>query len=211
MDPRVGGTYLSPSIGFGGPCLPKDIAALIESSERVGAPALLLRGASAHNVSHLRHIINTIIKQLGDGKTVAIFGLSFKPNTDDVRSAFSLKIIESLIEYGAIIRATDPQAIPAAKQSASNESLNFFEDPFEAAAGSDLQVFLTPWDNYKTLDMEKLASVVRRKNIYDGMRVISDEQARAAGFTYQGVGSIYGDAEAPVFELSENPRSLTES
>jgi UDPglucose 6-dehydrogenase len=207
MDPRVGGTYLWPSIGFGGPCLPKDIAALIESSERVGAQALLLRGASEHNVSHLRHVIDTIVQLLGKGTTVAFFGLSFKPNTDDVRNAFSLKIMQALLETGNItVRATDPHAIPAAKRELAHQSISYFEDPLEAAKGSDLQLFLTPWDEYKQLDLAKLASVVQTKNIYDGMQVVSEETARANGFAYQGVGNTYG-ANRPTFEVSENPAS----
>ncbi len=207
MDPRVGGTYLWPSIGFGGPCLPKDISALIESSERVGAPALLLRGAREHNVNHLSHIIDTIIAQLGDGSTVAVFGLSFKPNTDDVRSAFSLNIINALTERGIQVRATDPHAIPAAKRSISHELLTFFDDPFEAGKDSDLQIFLTPWDEYKQFDLARLAGVVRNKTIYDGMRVISDKNAQANGFIYQGVGSTYSEAGAPPFTVSDNPTS----
>jgi len=209
MDPRVGGTYLWPSIGFGGPCLPKDISALIESSERVGAPALLLRGARQHNASHLSHILDIIIAQLGEGRVVAMFGLAFKPNTDDVRSAFSLHIIRSLIEHGIQIRATDPYAIPAAKRSITLASVLFFDDAFEAARGSDLQIFLTPWEEYKKLDLKRLASVVRVKNIYDGMRVLSDEATHALGFTYQGVGSIYGDAGPPPFVVAENPKAVS--
>jgi UDPglucose 6-dehydrogenase len=206
MDPRVGGTYLWPSIGFGGPCLPKDIAALIESSERVGAPALLLRGASEHNASHLRHVIDTIFKLRGDGTTVTIFGLSFKPDTDDVRNAFSLKIMHALFEVGNItIRATDPHAIPAAKRDIAHKSVSFFDDPFEAARDSDLQLFLTPWEEYKNLDLGKLASVVRKKNIYDGMQVVSEKSALAYGFAYQGIGSTYGAEGQPTFEVSENP------
>lgn len=210
MDPRVGGTYLWPSIGFGGPCLPKDISALIESSERIGVPALFLRGARQHNASHLSHVIDAIIDQLGDGQIATIFGLAFKPNTDDVRSAFSLHIIRSLIEHGIQIRATDPHAIPAAKRSVTHASIRFFDDPFEAAKGSDLQIFLTPWEEYKQLDLERLASVVRVKNIYDGMRVVSAEAAHAQDFVYKGVGSIYGDSGPPPFMISENPKEVPE-
>ncbi|HYG84031.1 MAG TPA: UDP-glucose/GDP-mannose dehydrogenase family protein [Verrucomicrobiae bacterium] len=205
MDPRVGGTYLSPSIGFGGPCLPKDIAALIESSERVGAPALLLRGASEHNKSHLRHVIDTIRRLLGEGKTLTVFGLSFKPNTDDVRSSFSLKIIEALLEDGITVRATDPHAIPAAQQIATHPSLTFIDDPLEAAKGSDLQVFLTPWEAYKQLDLPALASAVNSKNIYDSMNVVNEAAAVKAGFSYHGVGKMYQPGNAPVFKISDNP------
>jgi UDPglucose 6-dehydrogenase len=206
MDPRVGGTYLSPSIGFAGPCLPKDIAALIETSERVGAPVLLLRGASEHNQSHIRHVIDTIITQLGAGTRVAVFGLSFKPNTDDVRNAYSFKIIESLLERGITVKATDPQAIPAAQRLLpQNTLLTFINDPYEAAQESDLQLFLTPWDEFKQLDVNRLAEAVKTKNIYDAMQVVDAAAARQAGFVYQGVGGAADGADSPVFAVSENP------
>jgi UDPglucose 6-dehydrogenase len=205
MDPRVGGTYLSPSIGFGGPCLPKDLAALIESSERVGVPVLLLRGASEHNVSHLHHIVDSIVAQLGKGDTVAVYGLSFKPDTDDVRNAFPLKIIAALLEQGIAIQATDPHALSAAKQIMSNPALTFVEDPYETGRGSDLQLFLTPWPELKAIDLGKLAEAVRVRNIYDGMQVLSREDAYASGFAYQGVGALFEPDQTPVFEVSENP------
>lgn len=208
MDPRVGGTYLSPSIGFCGPCLPKDIAALIESSEQVGAPVLMLRGASEHNQSHLRYVINSIIAQLDKGKKVVVFGLSFKPNTDDVRNAFSLKIIEALVEHGIEVTATDPHAIPAAKQVApENSAITFVDDPYEAAMGSDLQLFLTEWQEFKDIDLGRLGSVVDTKNIYDAKHTIDEAAAKQAGFIYRGVGSAFGDDGPPVFEISENPRT----
>lgn len=206
MDPRVGGTYLSPSIGFAGPCLPKDIAALIETSERVGAPVLLLRGASEHNQSHIRHVIDTIVAQLGSGTRVAVFGLSFKPNTDDVRNAYSFKIIASLLERGVHVQATDPQAIPAAQRILpQNDLLTFAPDPYKAGQDSDLQLFLTPWDEFKQLDLQRLASVVKAKNIYDAMQVVSRDAAREAGFAYQGVGGVADGGDSPLFTVSENP------
>ena len=209
MDPRVGGTYLSPSIGFGGPCLPKDIAALIESSERVGAPVLLLRGANEHNASHLRHVINDIVTRLNKGTKVVVFGLSFKPNTDDVRNAFSLKIIEALIEAGASVRATDPQAILAAKSvMPASDRLVYVDDALEAGRGSDLQLFLTPWEEYKQLDLVKLGEVVRTKNIYDTMRIVSGDTAQDAGFIYQGIGGAFAGMAVPAFEVSDNPTTL---
>lgn len=205
MDPRVGGTYLSPSMGFGGPCLSKDISALVESSEQVGAPALMLRGVIAHNEDHLSHVIDIILDSLGDGKVVTIFGLSFKPNTDDVRNSFSLRLIRAFLQQGITVRATDPHSIPAAQREISHVNLEFYDDPFEAAAGSELQLFMTPWEDYKTIDIQKLGQVVKRKNIYDSMQIVSQKTAEAEGFTYAGVGSTYGNAGAPPFEVSQNP------
>ncbi|HSW79518.1 MAG TPA: nucleotide sugar dehydrogenase [Candidatus Saccharimonadales bacterium] len=208
MDPRMGTSHLMPGMCFDGPCLPKDIAALIETGEKVGIPALLLKGVNEHNASHLNHIIETAKKLVGDGDTVAFYGLAFMPKTNDVRNAMGLKIIEALAESGIKVRATDPEAISVAKELISHKNLTFVEDPFEAAQGSDVQLFITRWDEYKNIDLQKLGASVRTKQIYDLMQIIPEEEARANGFKYRAVGRAYGDAGSPVFELSENPATV---
>lgn len=206
MDPRVGGTYLSPSIGFAGPCLPKDTAALIESSEQVGVPSLLLRGVLAQNAEHLRHVIDSIAAGIPRGSAIAMFGLSFKPNTDDVRNAFSLRIARSLLEKGYVIRATDPQALPVAEREISHENLSFYADPLEAAHGTVLQIFMTPWDEYKQLNLGTLGEVVTEKHIYDCMQIVDPIAARKQGFRYRGIGINAGD-QSP-FAISDNPPTI---
>lgn len=208
MDPRMGTSHLVPGMCFDGPCLPKDIAALIETGEKVGIPALLLKGVTEHNASHLKHIIETTKKLLGDGDTVAFYGLSFMPKTNDVRNAMGLKIIEALVESGVKVRATDPEAIPVAKELISHKNLSFHDNPFEAAQGSDVQLFITRWDEYKTIDLKQLAANVRTKQIYDIMQIIPEAEARDNGFNYYAVGRAYGDAGSPVFALSENPATV---
>lgn len=202
MDPRVGGSYLSPSIGFGGPCLPKDLAALIESSRTTGAPTLLLKGVSAHNEAHLTHVIDTIASKVSKGQTATVFGLAFKPNTDDVRNSFALRIIRQLLQRGVVVRATDPHAIPAARRELSHKSLYFIDNALEAALGSDLQIFLTSWEEYKSFDLNELARAVHRKIIYDGMQALSKTSAEAAGFEYYSVGTSANTP--PQFAVSEN-------
>ncbi len=206
MDPRLGGSHSMPGMSFCGPCLPKDILALIETSERAGTPALLLRGASEHNMSHLRHIIDTIISLVRPGDTIAVYGLSFKPNTDDVRNAFSLKIIETLLdEHDVHIRATDPQSIPVAQKALTHPALSYHADPYEAAEGSDLQLFLTPWREYLDLDFKRLGAAAHRKHVYDTMQMVDEAAVTAEGFEYNGIGRMYGKAGSPIFEVSENP------
>ena len=205
MDPRVGGTYLTPSIGFAGPCLPKDTAALIESSERVGAPTLLLRGVLAHNEEHLRHVIDSIIRDVPHGATIAMFGLSFKPNTDDVRNSFSLKIARTLLEKGFRVQATDPHAIKAAKREINHENLVFYDDPLGAAAQSHLQLFMTPWQEYWDLDLAEMGQKVHTKHIFDAMQVVDATVAQANGFVYRGVGTVDTGQRQAVFDISDNP------
>jgi len=207
MDPRVGGTYLSPSIGFAGPCLPKDIAALIETSERIGVPTLLLRGALAHNEEHLRHVISQITQNVPANASIAMLGLSFKANTDDVRNSFALRIAQSLLEQGFSIRATDPQAIPAAKHELSHPNLTFCQDAFEAAQQTDLQLCMTPWEAYKTLDLARLGQVVKTKHIFDTMQVLSATEAQNQGFVYRGVGEASDGQGRPLFVITDNPKS----
>jgi UDPglucose 6-dehydrogenase len=190
---------------FDGPCLPKDIAALIESSEKAGAPAHMLKGVIEQNRSHLQHIIDQVIALVGDGSTVAFYGLSFMPKTDDVRNAMGLQIIQALTASGIKVRATDPLAIPVAKELIEHELLSFHEDPFEAAQGSDVQLFITRWDEYKAIDLKKLAASVRTKQIYDVMQMIPEVEARQNGFVYRAVGRMYGEKGSPVFSVSDNP------
>ncbi len=208
MDPRMGTSHLTPGMCFDGPCLPKDIAALIESGEKVGVAAPLLKGVTKQNATHLQHIITSVLGLLDSGDTVAFYGLSFMPKTNDVRNALGLKIIEALLDRGVKVRATDPEAIPAAKQLITHKLLTFHGDPFEAGQGSDVQLFITRWDEYKTIDLMKLASVVRNKRIYDVMQMIPEVTARANGFKYLAVGRAYGDAGSPVFEVTENPATV---
>lgn len=205
MDPRMGTSHLTPGMCFDGPCLPKDIAALIESSEKAGAPAHMLKGVIEQNRSHLQHIIDQVIGLVGDGSTVAYYGLSFMPKTDDVRNAMGLQIIQALTASGIKVRATDPLAIPVAKELIEHELLSFHEDPFEAAQGSDVQLFITRWDEYKAIDLKKLAASVRTKQIYDVMQMIPEDEARQNGFIYRAVGRMYGEKGAPVFSVTDNP------
>jgi len=111
-----------------------------------------------------------------------------------------------LLERGIAVQATDPQAIPAAQRILpQNDLLTFVQDSYEAAQDSDLQLFLTPWDEFKQLDLQQLAGVVKTKNIYDAMQVVSQDKARQAGFAYQGVGGVADGGESPLFAVSENP------
>lgn len=205
MDPRVGNTYLNPSIGFGGPCLPKDLAALIQCSTDRGVTTPLLSGVATQNIAHLQYRIDEMVRSLGDGRKVAVLGLSFKPDTDDVRNSFSLTIIQHLLDAGITVHAMDPHAIRAAARFLEHPELRYFDNVLAAAAGTDLQIFFTPWSQFGSLDLDRLAAVVARPNIYDCMRSISQTKAVEAGFAYHGVGQVNGGRTKPTFEVSDNP------
>jgi UDPglucose 6-dehydrogenase len=199
MDPRLGTGYLNAGIGFAGPCLPKDIAALQATATAAGLRVPLISSVTAQNKSHLAAVTRQIEQALDGGRVAAVFGISFKPNTDDVRNAFSVPIVKALAKAAKTVNVTDPRSLQGAKELLREDNIRFFADPLECAAGSDLQVFLTPWAGYKALDLWQLKSLVRRPAIFDAMQTIDMRAAAAAGFTYQGVGRNFPGGPPPFF------------
>lgn len=199
MDPRLGDGYLTPGVGFAGPCLPKDVSALIDTAKRSSLRTPLLTSLCEQNFGHLNHVIETISAGLGARNQVAVFGLSFKPRTDDVRNSFSLKIINALAEGGIQVRATDPCAIPAARTQISSNLVSFCDDPMDAAMDTDRQIFLTPWDEYRGLDLRVLAGIVRTRSIFDAAGLFDPQMITQQGFQYVGVGRQFGAQGRPTF------------
>src|SRR5581483_2979241 len=185
MDPRLGTGYLSAGIGFAGPCLPKDIAALQATATAAGLRVPLITSVTEQNKSHLAAVTRQIEQALDGGRVVAVFGISFKPNTDDVRNAFSVSIVQALAKVAKTVNVTDPRSLQGARELLKENNIRFFADPLQCAAGSDLQVFLTPWAGYKALDLWQLKALVRRPAIFDAMQTIDLRAAAAAGFTYK--------------------------
>ncbi len=197
MDPRLGSGYLNAGIGFAGPCLPKDIAALRATATSVGLDVPLIGSVSSQNSTHLAKVTRRIAGLLSSGGVASVFGLSFKPNTDDVRNSFCLSIVQALAETAEIVKVTDPRCLEGAQGLLHGKNVHFFSDPLECAAGSDLQVFLTPWPGYKALDLHRLRQLVRRPHIFDAMQTIDFRAARAVGFSYEGIGRQFSDGPPP--------------
>jgi UDPglucose 6-dehydrogenase len=200
MDPRLGSGYLNAGIGFAGPCLPKDIAALQATATAVGLKVPLISSVFAQNVSHLAAVTQRLTKLLSKSGVVAVFGTSFKPNTDDVRNSFCIPIIEALAGAAGVVKVTDPRSLQGAKALLSASNIHYYSNPLDCAAGSDMQVFLTPWNGYKALDLGQLKKVVRLPFIFDAMQTIGFAQARAVGFRYEGIGRLFAD-EPPRFAV----------
>jgi UDPglucose 6-dehydrogenase len=200
MDPRLGSGYLNAGIGFAGPCLPKDIAALQATATSVGLQVPLISSVSAQNASHLAAVTQRMTKLLDGGGIVAVFGTSFKPNTDDVRNSFCIPIIKALAGIAGTVKVTDPRSLQGAKTLLSQANIQFYSNPLECASGSDMQVFLTPWAGYKALDLGQLKKVVRRPFIFDAMQTIEYAKARAVGFRYEGIGRLF-EGEPPLFSV----------
>jgi UDPglucose 6-dehydrogenase len=188
MDKRIGPKFLHPGPGFGGSCFPKDVKALAALGRRAGYEMKLVRGVLEVNEAQTASVIDRIKRLVPalDGKTVALLGLSFKPETDDIREAPSLKIIADLLGAGSLVRAYDPAAMDAARRAAVD--VVYCEDEYEAARGSDVVVIVTEWNQFRGLDLERLKKQMRGLNLVDLRNIYEPETVRAAGFRYAGVG-----------------------
>lgn len=191
FDTRIGSRFLSAGIGYGGSCFPKDVKALLHTGAEHGYEFTILEAVRAANEKQKLLPINFLKKSLKTlkGKRVAVWGLSFKPRTDDVREAPALLIIETLLKNGASVAAFDPVATENAKTVLkSNARLKFAKDQYAAADGADALVVATEWDEFRTADFADLQKRMRGTVIVDGRNIFRRNEAEAVGFTYYGVG-----------------------
>ena len=189
LDPRIGGAFLQAGLGYGGSCFPKDVDSLIHTAGRLGYEFKLLRSIVEINRERAAHLVETIAKALGplDDKTVAVLGLAFKPNTDDMREAKSVEVVQLLHAAGATIRAYDPAAMDNAKRLLP-PAVTFSESPYEAADGAHAVVLVTEWNEFKYLNLERLRGQLKRPMIFDGRNLWEPERMRRLGFEYYSVG-----------------------
>jgi UDPglucose 6-dehydrogenase len=188
MDKRIGSKFLHPGPGFGGSCFPKDVKALAALGRRAGYEMKITGAVLEVNHQQTASVINRIRRVVPDlqGRTIALLGLSFKPETDDMREAPSLRIISDLLSAGARVRVYDPVAMEAASRLVPN--VEYCEDEYDAAAGSDALVVVTEWNQFRSLDLAKISSVMREKNIVDLRNIYEPEAVREAGFGYVAMG-----------------------
>ena len=189
LDNRIGSKFLHAGPGYGGSCFPKDTLALLKTAEDYGAPVRIVEAVVQVNDSRKRAMGRKVISALGGdarGKSVAILGLTFKPNTDDMRDAPSLAIIQSLIDAGAHIRAYDPEGMEAAQ--AMMPQVTYCRDAYEAAAGADAIAIVTEWDIFRALDLKRLAAAMAAPVMVDLRNIYPLEEAARAGFVYSSVG-----------------------
>jgi UDPglucose 6-dehydrogenase len=190
LDPRIGPAFLSPGIGFGGFCFPKDVQAFIRIAEKSGCDFSLLKEVEKINQRRVDHFVEQVRKELWvlRGKKIAVWGLAFKPNTDDVRFAPALSIIRLLQAEGALIRAYDPEAMEKAAKEIPD--VTYCQDAYEAAEGTDAVLLLTEWEEFRKVDWKRLATLVERPLIIDGRNALSRQDVVANGFHYIGIGGI---------------------
>jgi UDPglucose 6-dehydrogenase len=187
-DRRIGRAFLDAGVGYGGSCFPKDVAAFIQIAKEAGYDFRLLEEVARVNEGQrevmLRHLKDAL--WVLRNRTVTILGLAFKANTDDVREAPAIAIIETLLREGAAVRAYDPAAEANARRIL--EGVTYCRDPYEAARESDAVVLLTDWDEFRNLDLTRLRDLMRRPVLIDGRNILDPEAARALGFHYAGMG-----------------------
>ncbi len=188
MDKRIGRAFLDAGIGFGGSCFPKDVKALTWMAEINGCHPQLLRAVMEINRDQRRQVLVKLREMLGTvrGKTVGLWGLAFKPNTDDVREAPSFDVIHLLQTEGAHIRAFDPVAMENARRA--HQDVTFCEDAYAVAEQADALVLVTEWNEFKQVDMARVAKAMRNKLLIDGRNIYDPVRMAQYGFTYCGMG-----------------------
>jgi UDPglucose 6-dehydrogenase len=189
LDNRIGSKFLHAGPGYGGSCFPKDTLALIKTAQDHGTPSRIVEAVSAVNDQRKRAMARKVAQAFGGSvrdKTVAVLGLTFKPNTDDMRDAPSLALITALQDGGATIRAYDPEGIEQAK--AVLQDVTYAADAYDCAKGADAVVIVTEWDLFRALDFARLKSVMKAHILVDLRNIFRPEEVVAAGFTYVDVG-----------------------
>jgi UDPglucose 6-dehydrogenase len=169
-DPRIGGQYLQPGAGFGGSCLPKDLRALIRMAQDLHEPAMLLRSIEHVNQRQIKLLFDAIATRLGGdvrGRCIAVWGLAFKPGTDDVREAPSIALVRQLLAAGAKVRSYDPIAMPAVRGLIASPGLVLTDTAFEALHGADVLAVMTEWDEFRQPDFGAMANLLKARAIFD--------------------------------------------
>ena len=191
-DPRIGWHFLYPGVGYGGSCFPKDVKALQHSATQHGRPLRILGAVEAANDAQKLRLVEKIVARLGEdltGRRFALWGLAFKPNTDDMREAPSRRIIAELIARGATIVAYDPVAMPEAKRVfAETDGLEYAASPMEAVAGTDALVVVTEWKEFRSPDFNAIFAGLNQPLVFDGRNLYEPALVRAAGLEYFSIG-----------------------
>jgi UDPglucose 6-dehydrogenase len=188
LDSRIGPRFLDPGPGFGGSCFPKDTRAVAQIARDQGLVFRIIEAVLEVNEATKARMVTKIERALGAvaGRTIAVLGLSFKPNTDDVRESPALPIVQGLIDGGAVVRAFDPEAMPACRQIFPG--VHFCDNAYEAARGSDALVICTEWNQFRKLELDRLHSLLRRPLVIDLRNLYAPDKMAAANFEYISIG-----------------------
>lgn len=191
-DERIGKRFLFPGIGYGGSCFPKDVKALSKSAKEVGYEFRILEAVMNVNERQKLHLLPKIKAYFNNqlsGRKFAVWGLSFKPNTDDIREAPALYMIEALLEEGAIVHAFDPEAMNNVKQQLGDK-IQYAENQYECLEGADALIISTEWNEFRTPNFLKIVTALKQKVIFDGRNLFDTAAIRELGFYYESIGRM---------------------
>lgn len=186
LDKRIGRVFLNPGVGYGGSCLPKDVVALIHTGKALGLDTSFLEAVDTVNDLAKDNFYRKIVEH-SPGKQLAVWGLSFKPETDDIRYSPALYIIEKLLKQGFSITAYDPVAMDNVKKLLGNK-IKYVSEPYEALKAADALCIFTEWNEFKEIDLKKVKQELKKPVIFDGRNIYQPEMIKKIGFTYFGVG-----------------------
>jgi UDPglucose 6-dehydrogenase len=191
-DPRIGYHFLYPGVGYGGSCFPKDVKALQYTANEFGHPLEVLAAVEAVNDAQKRVLVDKVVARLGPGlagRTIALWGLAFKPNTDDMREAPSLAVIEALAARGATVAAYDPVAMDEARRVLGSAArVTFASSPMGALDGADALVVVTEWKEFRSPDFDAIRGALKERLVFDGRNLYDPARVRAAGLEYFAIG-----------------------
>ena len=189
-DKRIGTSFLFPGVGYGGSCFPKDVKALSKFSGDKKYDFKILKAVDAVNEYQKRVLVKKIEAHFGSslkGKTIAVWGLAFKPKTDDMREAPAITIIEKLLAAGASVRAYDPEATETAKR-VFGDRITYCQHSYDALEGADALAVVTEWNEFREPDFKKIKQLLKSPVVFDGRNIYSPEQMRGLGFQYLSIG-----------------------
>jgi len=188
-DRRIGSSFLFPGVGYGGSCFPKDVKALLHSSQERGYDFPILKAVESVNQAQKERLVDKMDRHFGGlkGKAIALWGLAFKPRTDDMREAPAIRIVERLLERGARVKAYDPAAVPVAKRLFQNK-IEFADRSYDALSGADALAIVTEWNEFREPDFDKMKALMKSPIVFDGRNIYSPEHMRELGFTYFSIG-----------------------
>jgi UDPglucose 6-dehydrogenase len=190
-DARIGQSFLYAGIGYGGSCFPKDVKALIRTLREHEVDAGILEAVEDLNAGQKRLLLDAVIERFGPdltGRTFGVWGLSFKPETDDMREAPSIVVIEGLLERGATVQVHDPEAMEVARRYHLGDRVVYHDQSFKALAGADALLILTEWHMYRRPDLQRIRNLLRAPIIFDGRNLFEPARMREAGFEYYSIG-----------------------
>ena len=190
-DPRIGTKFIYPGVGYGGSCFPKDVKAIIRTAKNYGYELKVLQAVEEVNESQKQVIVDKVISQFGNdlkGMTFGLWGLSFKPNTDDMREAPALVIVNQLISLGAKIKAFDPVAMEEAKKHHLGDKVEYAKDGYDACVEADALLLITEWSEFRMPSWEVLSKLMKQKVVFDGRNLYDRKYLEELGFFYYGIG-----------------------